>query len=441
MDIKAQNIAEDLIEFLRVSPTAFHTVLEIETRIKKSGFRKLDESEKWCLVPGEKYYVVRNDSSLIAFIQGRKEVSECGFKIIGAHTDSPSLKIKNRGASVKGSFLRMSVEPYGGGIHATWLDRNLSVAGRIVMEDHRGNLESRFIDLKDPVAIIPNQAIHMNREMNKGVEYNKQNHLQAVFTGVSQETNTEEPAVLFRRLISQKAKLDPEKIVDMELYLYDVQPGMINGMNNELISSARIDNLAMCHSICEAIINTPERDETSVAAFFDNEEVGNKTLQGADSSFLKDLLDRITLVSSGGSMEDTYRSRALSFAISADGAHGHHPNYTDSHDPEYTPVINGGPVIKISSSYRYSTTSETAPVFKKLCTDVSVPYQELINRSDVPSGSTIGTITSSLTGIKSIDVGSPMLAMHSIRETAGVLDHFYMTEVLKRFYSCDLNTQ
>lgn len=277
----------------------------------------------------------------------------------------------------------------------------------------------------------------MNREMNKGVEYNKQNHLQAVFSGVSSD-DKDEPSVLFKKLICQKVTLDPEKIVDMELYLYDVQSGLINGMNDEFISSGRIDNLSMCHSICEAITSNPEIDETSVAVFFDNEEVGSKTLQGADSSFLKDLLDRITFVS-GGTLEDTYRSRALSFAISADGAHAHHPNYAESHDPAYTPVVNGGPVIKISSTYRYSTTSETAPVFKKLCRDVSVPYQELINRSDVPSGSTIGTITSSLTGIKSVDVGSPMLAMHSIRETTGVLDHFYMTEVLKRFYSCDLN--
>lgn len=435
---KAQNLAEDLINFIQVSPTAFHAVLEIERRLLKNGFTKLDESAKWALSPGEKYYVVRNNSSLAAFISGRKKVYDRGFKIIGAHTDSPSLKIKKEGASVKGSLLRMSVEPYGGGIHSTWLDRNLSVAGRVVLENDKGDFESHFIDLKKPVAIIMNQAIHMNREMNKGVEYNKQNHLQAIFSRVSQD-NEDKPSVLFRKLIGEKAQMDPQKIIDMELYLYDVQPGLINGINNEFISSGRIDNLAMCQSICEAIISTPCSDETSVAVFFDNEEVGNRTLQGADSSFLKDLLDRITLVS-GGTLEDTYRSRAHSFAISADGAHAHHPNYADSHDPAYAPVINGGPVIKISSSYRYSTTSETASVFKKLCTDVSVPYQELINRSDVPSGSTIGTITSSLTGIKSVDVGSPMFAMHSIRETAGVLDHFFMTKVLKKFYSCDLNS-
>lgn len=438
MNKKARKLAGDLIQFIKVSPTAFHAVLEIERRLVQNGFTRLDESAKWSFSPGEKYYVVRNNSSLAAFIPGRKNVSDCGFKIVGAHTDSPALKIKNEGASVKGSLLRMSVEAYGGAIHSTWLDRNLSVAGRIVVESGDGNLESQFIDLKDPIAIIPNQAIHMNREMNKGVEYNKQTHLQAVFSGVSQDSK-DEPSVLFKKLICQKVKLDPEKIIDMELYLYDVQSGLINGLNHEFISSGRIDNLSMCHSICEAVRGTPEIDATSVAVFFDNEEVGSKTLQGADSSFLKDLLDRITIVS-GGTLEDTYRSRAHSFAISVDGAHAHHPNYSESHDPAYTPLINGGPVIKISSTYRYSTTSETASVFKRLCRDVSLPYQELINRSDVPSGSTIGTITSALTGIKSVDVGSPMLAMHSIRETAGVLDHYYMTEVLKNFYSCDLNT-
>jgi len=435
---KALNLAEDLIEFIQVSPTAFHSVLEIERRLLKNGFTKLDESVNWVLTPGEKYYVVRNNSSLAAFISGHQKVQDCGFKIVGAHTDSPTLRIKNEGASVKGSLLRMSVEPYGGGIHSTWLDRNLSLAGRVMLENAGGNLEKHFIDLKAPVAIIMNQAIHMKREMNKGIEYNRQDHLQAVFSGIPQN-NEDDPSILFKKLIGEKAAVNPEKIVDMELYLYDVQKGLINGMNSEFISAGRIDNLAMCHSICEAIISTPAADETSVAVFFDNEEVGSRTLQGADSSFLRDLLDRITLVN-GGTSEDTYRSRANSFAVSADGAHAHHPNYADSHDPAYAPVINGGPVIKISTTYRYSTTSETASVFKKLCRDTSVPYQELINRSDIPSGSTIGTMTSSLTGIKSIDVGSPMFAMHSIRETAGVLDHFYMTEVLKSFYSCDLNS-
>jgi aspartyl aminopeptidase len=431
-------LAEDLINFINVSPTAFHSVLEIEARLKKSGFRSLNETGKWKLEKGGRYYVVRNNSSLAAFIPGKKDVWESGFKIAGAHTDSPSLKIKNEGASVKGGLLRMSVEPYGGGINATWLDRNLSVAGRMVLESDNGTLESRFIDLKDPVAIIMNQAIHMNRELNKGFEYNKQNHLQAIFTGVEKDTK-EEPTQIFKKLIADRTGVDPDRIIDMELFLYDVQPGLINGMNNEFISSSRIDNLSMCHAIGKAIESSTNCDETAVAVFFDNEEIGSRTIQGADSSFLRDLLDRITLVT-GGSIEDTYRSRAVSFSISADGAHAHHPNFADSHDPAYAPVINGGPVIKISSNYKYSTTSETAPVFKKLCKEASVPFQELINRSDVPSGSTIGTISSALTGIKSVDVGSPMFAMHSIRETAGVLDHFYMTEVLKRFYSCDLNS-
>lgn len=438
MEAKAQALSEDLINFIQASPTAFHSVLEIERRLLKQGFVKLNEEEKWDLSENLKYYVMRNNSSLIAFVPGRKKSWESGYKIAGAHTDSPSFKIKNEGASVKGSLLRMSVEEYGSGINATWLDRNLSIAGRIVVEGKEGKLETRFIDLKDPVAIIMNQAIHMNRDLNKGFEYNKQNHLQAVISGV--ETGSKEnPADLFRKIIADKTQLDSEKIIDMELFLYDVQPGLLNGMNNEFLSSARIDNQAMCHAICEAIVNSQRGDETSVAVFFDNEEIGSRTIQGADSSFLKDLLDRITLVS-GGLPEDTFRSRALSFSISADGAHAQHPNFAENHDPSYTPVINGGPVIKISSNYKYSTTSETGSLFKRLCQKASVPFQELINRSDIPSGSTIGTISSALTGIKSVDVGSPMLAMHSIRETAGVLDHFYMTEVLKTFYSCDLNS-
>lgn len=434
MKEEAIELAEDLISFISRASTPFHSVLEIEGRLKKNGFSRLNERDKWDLKKNGRYYISRNNSSLAAFVMGKKNVWESGFKIAGAHTDSPSLKIKNEGASVKGGLLRMSVEPYGGGgINATWLDRNLSVAGRVVLAD-----ETRYIDLKEPVAIIMNQAIHMNREINKGFEYNKQNHLQAVFSGVD-KTDEREPAQIFRALIAERSGLVSDEILDMELYLYDVQPGIISGMGQEFISSARIDNLAMCHSIVEAISEAGESDETSMAVFFDNEEIGSRTIQGADSSFLRDLLDRITIVS-GGTAEDSFRSRAVSFSISADGAHAHHPNFADSHDPAYAPVINGGPVIKISSDYKYSTTSETAPLFKRLCRDASVPFQELINRSDVPSGSTIGTISSSLTGVKSVDVGSPMFAMHSIRETAGVLDHFYMTEVLKRFYKYDLNS-
>ena len=437
MKEEALNLAEDLIGFIQKSSSAFHCVLELESRLKKNGFSQLNELEKWELIKGGKYYVVRNNSSLVAFVLGNEDVWKRGFKIAGAHTDSPSLKIKNEGASIKGGLLRMSVEPYGGGINATWLDRNLSIAGRIVVENANGEIDSVFIDLKDPVAIIMNQAIHMNRELNKGFEYNKQNHLQAVITTVDKD-NKEDPAVKFKKLIAERSNLDADRILDMELYLYDVQAPLINGINKEFISSARIDNLAMCHSIEKAINQAGGGDETSMAVFFDNEEIGSRTIQGADSSFLRDLLDRITLVT-GGSAEETYRSRAASFSISADGAHAHHPNFAESHDPSYAPVINGGLVIKISSNYKYSTTSETSPVFKKLCKDASVSYQELINRSDVPSGSTIGTISSALTGIKSVDVGSPMFTMHSIRETRGVMDHFYMTEVLKRFFKYDLN--
>jgi len=439
MNEEARVLAEDLISFINKSVTAFHSVLEIRGKLEKSGFSLLEEEDRWELEKGGKYFVIRNNSSIIAFVLGNKNVWDSGYKIAGAHTDSPSLKIKNEGASVKGGLLRMSVEPYGGAIFSTWLDRNLSIAGRVVYENDKGEILSDFIDLKDPVALIPNQAIHMNRELNKGFEYNKQNHLQAVISGVDKE-NSDDPSFIFKSMIAGKTGLSVEKILDMELFLYDVQEGLINGINDEFISAARIDNLAMCHSILLAVTEPPsDSNETNMAVFFDNEEIGSRTIQGADSSFLRDLLDRITVVT-GGTAEDSYRSRARSFSISADGAHAHHPNFAESHDPAYSPVINGGPVIKVSSNYKYSTTSETSPFFKRLCRDASVPCQELINRSDIPSGSTIGTISSSLTGIKSIDVGSPMFAMHSIRETAGVLDHYYMTEVLKRFFKYGLNS-
>ncbi len=432
MKKEALVLADDLITFIDNSPTVFHSVTEIENRLVNGGFSPLNESDKWNIKNGGKYFVSRNNSSIVAFVLGRKKVWESGFRIVGAHTDSPSLKIKTNGASIKGGILRVSVEPYGGGINSTWLDRNLSIAGRIVIENKSGENESVFVDFKDPVAFVPNQAIHMNREVNKGFEYNKQNHLQALISCVPEDKDAK-PADVFKNIIAEKSNIDAESIVDMELYLYDVQKGLICGMNKEFLSASRIDNLAMCHSNVEAMINADgQNDKTSVAVFFDNEEIGSRSIQGADSSFFRDILDRISIVT-GGNPEDSYRSRALSFSISADGAHAHHPNFIDAHDPCYAPIINNGPVIKISANCKYTTTSETSGIFKKLCKDLDVPVQELINRSDVPSGSTIGPISSSLTGIKSIDVGSPMFAMHSIRETCGVLDHYYMTEVLKKF--------
>ncbi len=433
MEKKVLKLAKDLIDFINSSSTSFHCVAEVKKRLSESGFLPLNEVDKWEIERGGKYYITRNDSSIVAFVMGQKEIWQSGFRIAGAHTDSPSLKIKNNGASIVGGILRMSVEPYGGGgINSTWLDRNLSIAGRIVTENDKGEFQSRFIDLKKAIAIIPNQAIHMNRDMNKGIEYNKQKHLQAIITCVDKD-NKNEPVDIFKNIIAGEASVTADSITDMELFLYDVQKGIIHGLNDDFLSAPRIDNLAMCHSITGAIKeSTCERDETSVAVFYDNEEIGSRTLQGADSSFFRDILDRIIVVS-GGKEEDLFRARAKSFSISADGAHGHHPNYGDSHDPFYAPVINGGPVIKTSANYKYSTTSETSSVFKKLCIDSNIPYQELINRSDIPSGSTIGSISSSITGIRSVDIGSPMFAMHSIRETCGVLDHYYISEVLKSF--------
>jgi aspartyl aminopeptidase len=440
MKLEALKLADDLIDFIGRSPTAFHCVLEIENRLVKNGYTKLDERDPWSLVKGGKYYVERNNSSLVAFISGQKDPWETGFKLAGAHTDSPSLKIKNKGASVVDGLLRLSVEPYGGGIHSTWLDRSLSLAGRIVLDDEGGGgIHSLFIDFKDPIGVIPNQAIHMNQDMNKGIEYNKQKHLQVIL-GQIDENSGDSPDVQLKKIIATRSGIDFSEILDMELYLYDVQPGMVCGLNREFISSARLDNLAMCHSITKSLLELEgKQDETVLAVFFDNEEIGSTSFQGADSSFLRDLLDRIILVA-GGDHQQSSMARAKSFSLSADGVHAFHPNYPDSHDPHYKPLLNGGPVIKMNSNQRYSSTSQTASLIKKLCREAGVPVQEVVYRSDLPVGSTIGPITSSLTGIRSVDIGSPMFAMHSIRETSGVVDHFYMSELLKRYFKYDLNS-
>ena len=425
---KVHKLTDDLLHFIDSSPTSYHAASNIIENLEAKGYKPLREDSRWDIKPGGRYYVSRNDSAVIAFAAGLKNPSETGFRIIGAHTDSPLMKIKHEAENRNGNYARITVEVYGGPIVSTWLDRELSVAGRVMVKEGDG-LVSRTIRLNKPVAIIPNAAIHMNREINKGFEYNKQTHLPAIIAAGTEDA----PEALLMEAIEKETGIKKEDIVDADLFLFDPAPGLYAGLHGEMISSGRLDDLAMCHSILNAM---PEKEspKTCVGIFYDNEEIGSTTRQGADSTFLGELLQRL-MNAYGGDSEEMYMAKARSFMISADMAHALHPNYAEKHDPAYAPRINKGPVIKLNANFRYATTAETAAFFQQICEKAGVPSQRMTNRSDMPSGSTIGPVSSALLGIKTVDVGNPMWGMHSIRETGGIHDHWYMTEAFKTFFS------
>jgi aspartyl aminopeptidase len=430
----ANQIAEDLIRMLDQAPTAFHACNYLERELGTVGFIELSEETSWSLTPGGRYFVKRNDSSLIAFIMGQDPLVQTGFSIVGAHTDSPGYRLKWESAESRAGSLRIGVEQYGGPISATWLDRDLSVAGRVICQEG-GKLVTRLVDFEKPVCIIPNLAVHLNREVNKGFEYNVQNHLAALFSASYPQEESVAPASVMKKAVAGMLEIEPASILEMELFLYDASAATLGGLSGELVFSARIDNLAMCHAIFSALVSVEQPRSTCVGAFFDNEEIGSRSLQGANSSFFRDVLTRITQQQTQNS-DGYYQVMAKSFLISTDGAHAVHPNFADKHDPAYAPRINMGPVIKVNANHSYATDGLSAARFVQLCQLAGVPYQKFIIRGDLPCGSTIGPMSAALLGVRTVDVGSSMWAMHSIRETCGVFDHLYMTQVLQKFYSC-----
>jgi len=415
----------DFLDFLNGSHTSIQASHEIVKRLEESGFKALKEEEQWALQVGGKYYVCR-DTSVVAFTLGSKNLLDTGYKIGAAHIDSPSLKIKPESLKTENGITRVSVEVYGGPIIGSWIDRSLSIAGKIAIKQE-DNLRFLPVNLKQPVAVIPNAALHLNREINKGFEYNKQIHLQAILQSKESEKNP------LMEALAKAAGVSVENISGSELFLYDFEPAEICGLDQSLIMSARLDNLGMTHSIMSAIREVDNSENTCVAALFDNEEIGSETRQGADSSFLENVLERIAL-NIGFSREEYLRILSKSFLISGDMAHSYHPSYPEKYDPSYAPVMNGGPVIKWNANYNYATNLESSQRFKRLCEIAEVPCQTYIIRSDLLCGSTVGHIISSRLGIPVVDVGNPLWAMHSVRETVGVEDHINMIKVLKVYY-------
>ncbi|WP_392486104.1 M18 family aminopeptidase [Haloimpatiens sp. FM7315] len=430
---KEIQLAKELIDFIYDSPTAFHAVEAIKNELDSNGFKEIIESEKWKLKKGEKYYVTKNDSALIAFTVGTGEIEKNGFKLIGGHTDSPTFRIKpSAEMTSEDTYVKLNTEVYGGPILNTWLDRPLSVAGRVTLKSEDIlNPESRLVNIKKPILIIPNLAIHMNGEVNKGIELNPQQDTLPLLSLVNE--NLEKGNYLINA-IAKELNVDAKDIIDFDLYLYEFEKGCILGLNDEFISCGRLDDLAMVHAGIKALINCKATKATNVMVCFDNEEIGSATKQGADSEMLSNILERIA-IAMGKDREDFFRALSKSFIISGDLAHAVHPNKGEKHDPTNRPVINKGPVIKINANQKYTTDSDSTSVYEMVCKKAGVPYQKFVNRSDSRGGSTIGPISSTHLNIRSVDMGTPILAMHSVRELAGVKDHTYVLKSFEEYYN------
>jgi len=426
--------AEELIDFCHESASAFHAAAAVEKMLKKGKFSEISEKDKWNLKSGGRYYLKRNDSAVIAFVVGSKPVEKNGFRIAGAHTDSPGFRIKPAPEMVsEGRYLKLNTEVYGGPILNTWFDRPLSIAGRVTVSGKKAmQADTRLVNIARPVCIIPNIAIHMNPDANNGFVPNKQTDTLPLIGLVNQKL--EEKGFLVK-LIAEELKIKPAQILDFDLFLYEHNKGSLIGAGNEFISSARIDDLEAVHAGISALIKTSAPESTCVMACFDNEEVGSSTMMGADSQFLAQTLERIS-IAMGASREEFFMALASSFIVSADGAHAVHPNMGQKADPTSRPLINEGVVIKLSANRSYTTDSASAAVFMQLCDKAGVKYQRFVNRSDMRGGSTIGPISSTHVSIRSVDVGIPMFAMHSIREMCGVADHYAMFAALSEFFSC-----
>lgn len=415
-----------LFEYITAAPTAYHAVANTASILREKGYTELFEGEKWLLEAGKGYFVTRNGSSVIAFRVPRSDFS--GFMITAAHSDSPSFKIKENAELSDGKYLRLSTEKYGGMLCSTWLDRPLSIAGRITVRTENG-FETRLVDLGDFSAIIPNVAIHMNRNANDGMTYNAAVDMLPLI-GEASESGS------FLCRVAQTANVKKEDIVTTDLFLYNIEDGREWGA---FITAPRLDDLQCAFASLAAFLGAEESESAPVYCLFDNEEVGSQTKQGAASTFLYDVLWRIN--ASFGDGEDYMCRVARSFLVSCDNAHAVHPNHPEFADKNHTPVMNGGIVIKYNANQRYTTDAVSAALFKLICEEAGVPVQYYANRADMPGGSTLGNIAGTQVSLNSIDIGLAQLAMHSALETAGAKDTEYMVNALTRFFSRSLKTE
>lgn len=419
-----------IINEITQSPNAFFAVETIKEALNSAGFSELKETDDWNVTPGGKYYVTRNNSSIIAFHLA-SDLSDYHFQITASHLDSPCFRIKeNAEIEVKGKYLQLNTEGYGGMILSTWMDRPLSIAGRVVVKSDN-KIQSRFIDFKKDMALIPNLAIHMNRKVNEGQALNKQVDMLPLFGDGSANPGD------FKKLLASELCVNEDDILGTELFLYNNQAPTIWGNNDEFISAPRLDDLECAFSSLEAFISSSPKSAINVLACFDNEEVGSGTKQGADSTLLRDTLRRINNCLQK-SKEEYYKALAQSFMISCDNAHAVHPNHPEKTDATNCTYINEGIVIKSHSGQKYTTDALSMAVFKEICAKNNIPCQIFFNRSDEQGGSTLGNISSSQVSLSCVDIGLSQLAMHSAFETAGTKDIEYLINALSTFYSSNI---
>lgn len=420
-----QETTRELLEFIEKSPTSFHAVAAMEEILTKEGFTKLEEKESWKLTKGGRYFVTRNGSALIAFTLPEAELT--GFRIMASHSDSPSFKIKeNPEMAVEERYVKLNVERYGGMLCAPWFDRPLSVAGRIAVEQ-QGEIVTKLVNVDRDLLMIPNLAIHMNREANEGYKYNAQKDMLPLYGDISQKGT-------FLELVAQAAGVKAGDILGHDLFLYNRQKGTVWGAKEEFVSVGRLDDLQCAFASLKGFLAGKKEAYGAVHCVLDNEEVGSETRQGAASTFLKDVLLRIHK-GLGQGYEKYVRCVADSFMISADNAHGVHPNYGEKADPVNRPYLNGGIVIKYSANQKYCTDGYSAAVFKNICRKAGVPYQTFTNRSDILGGSTLGNISTTQVAVSAVDIGLPQLAMHSPYETGGVKDTWYLIQAAAQLFS------
>ena len=421
MTVDGNQFNSDLMVFLDASPTPFHAVRCMSEILAKSGFTELNESDNWRLKTGDKHFLSRNGSSIIAFTVGSTPLVTAGLRMTGAHTDSPCLMVKPQPEIAVKGYLQLGVEVYGGALLNPWFDRDLSIAGRLVYRNKQQQLKQTLVDFKRPVAIIPSLAIHLDRKANSDRTVNAQTDLPPLLM-ITDKLES------FRDLLADEFLSDGEEVLDYEMCLYDTQGAAMLGINNELLASARLDNLLSCFVTTQALLQA-DATNTCLMVCNDHEEVGSVSAVGADGPFLEAVIARLT--------EPDERNRVIdkSLMISCDNAHAVHPNYPNKHDSEHSPRLNGGPVIKVNVKQRYATTSLTASLFRQLCADVDVPVQSFVSRSDTACGSTVGPITAARLGVPTLDVGIPQLAMHSCREVTGSQDAARLTTALTAFFN------
>lgn len=428
-----KELGKELLNFIGNSPTQYHSAHTVKEILDSKGFTEVKESDSWQVKKGGKYYVMKNESAVIAFEIGKGELDKNGFRIIGAHTDSPGFRIKpNAEMKAENKYVKLNTEVYGGPILSTWFDRPLSLAGRVAVKGESPlKPEIKLVNVDRPILVIPNLAIHMNRSVNEGYSYNKQKDTLPLLGFVNDKLEKDDYLVT---LLSNELKVNKEDILDFDLFLYEYEKGCFLGLDEEFLSCSRLDDLWMVFAGVKALVDSKENDSTKVMICIDNEEIGSLTAQGAHSAFIKTILERIAL-SLNKNKEEFFRALANSVMISADLAHAAHPNFGEKHDPVNRPLLGEGPVIKIAASGSYSTDSYASAIFQQICEMAKVPCQKFVNRSDVKGGTTIGPMSAADLCIPVIDMGAPILGMHSVRELAAVVDNEYTIKAFTEFYN------